>query len=325
MVRCSGRAAALLALALGLSWAAAQAGTTSPGLVVGGSYAIAAGQTVRGDLTAIGASVVVESGATLDGSLTAVGGNTVVDGRVSGSVHAYGGALALGDGAHVLGDVASSYAVFEPAPGAVVAGTIQAGQERPVQFSFPANVRLPADVASRALVSRHPTDGILRAIGLGLVAAMLMAAIPLRMGRVRDAMLRRPARSGLDGLLTLLVVVVVLVLLAVTLVGIPLAILGGMLLYATVLFGWVAFGDAVGAYLASAFKQEWRPWLRAGVGACALSLALAVLEVVPVVGGLVGFVLALVALGAVRSTRFGARALQRSEPGRPSAPSPQGG
>ncbi len=320
-----GRRSVLLALALvaGLGAATAQQQPArSPGVVVGGSYALVAGQTIRGDLTAIGASVVIESGATLDGTLTAVGGNTVVDGQVTGTVHTYGGALALGQGARVLGDVRTFYANYEPSAGSRVEGAVEAGDGAPLYFSLPADVRAPAGIASRAVAARTPGDAVIRSLALGLVAALLMAALPLRVGRVRDTMLHRPGRAGLDGFVTFLVAVVVLVLLAVTLIGIPLAIAGGMLLYATVLFGFIAFGDAVGSYLASSFKQSWTPPMRAGVGAFSLSLALLVLQIVPVLGGLAGFLLALVALGAVRMTRFGGR-----EPhGRaPATPSPQGG
>ncbi len=294
----------------------------SPGVVVGGSYVLTAGQTLRGELTAIGAAVVVESGATLDGTLTAVGGSTVIDGQVTGTVHAYGGSLELGRTAHVLGDVQTFYAAYEPAAGARIEGAVQAGDGAPVYFSLPADMRVPSGVAARAVAARNPGDAVLRSLAIGLVAALLMAALPLRVARVRDTMLRRPARAGVDGFVTFLVVLVVLVLLAVTLIGIPLAIAGGLLLYATVLFGFIAFGDAVGNYLAVSFKQSWTPPLRAGVGAFSLSLALLVLQLIPVLGGLAGFVLALVALGAVRMTRFGGR-----EPrGRaPAAPAAQGG
>lgn len=323
-----GRGTALLALVLVVALGAAAAATAqtqparSPGVVVGGSYVLLAGQTLRGDVTAVGASVVIESGATLDGTLTAVGGNTVVDGQVTGTVHAYGGALALGQTARVLGDVRTFYATFDPTAGSRVEGTVEAGAGAPLYFSLPADMRAPAGMAARAVAARNPGDAVLRSLAVGLVAALLMAALPLRVGRVRDTMLRRPGRAGLDGFVTFLVVVLVLVLLAVTLIGIPLAIAGGMLLYATVLFGFIAFGDAVGSYLASSFKQSWTPPMRAGVGAFSLSLALLVLQIVPVVGGLAGFLLALVALGAVRMTRFGGREPRGSVP---AGPAPQGG
>lgn len=316
---------ALLPVLFACGLAAAQGATQeTPGVVIGGSYTLASGQTLRGDLVAIGASVVVEPDATLDGHFTAVGGSTVIDGLVTGNVHAYGGALALGDGARVRGDVSALYAAYTPAPGAVVDGSVEGGNEPPVLFSLPADVRAPADVAVRVAAPRTPVDGLLRALGIGVLAMLVMAALPQRLGRVRDTMLRVPVRAGFDGLLSFLVILVVLVLLAVTIIGIPLAVLGGTLLYATVLFGWIAFGDAIGTYLERAFKQSWNPPLRAGIGAFSLSLALLILGVVPPLAGLIGVVLALVGLGAVRMTRFGGRDRQYRRPEGPSTPVAQG-
>jgi cytoskeletal protein CcmA (bactofilin family) len=321
----AGRRTVLPALALvavlGVA-AAQQQPARPPGVVVGGSYAVVAGQTVRGDLVAIGASVVIEAGATLDGALTVVGGSTVVDGLVTGAVHAYGGALSLGSSARVLGDLSSNYAAYDPTAGSRVEGTVQAGNEPPVRFALPADVGAPAGLASRAVAARNPADAVVRSLALGLVAALLMAALPLRVGRVRDTMLHHPARAGLDGFVTFVVAVLILVLLAVTLIGIPLAIAGGALLYATVLFGLIAFGDAVGSALAARFEQTWSAPMRAGVGTFSVSVGLLVLQVIPVLGGLAGFLLALVALGAVRSTRFGGREPRSREP---AAAAPQGG
>jgi hypothetical protein len=294
----------------------------APGIVVGGSYEVTSGQTVVGDLTAVGANVVIEPGGTLDGHLVTIGGSTVVDGLVTGDVHAYGGALTLGAASHVGGNVGASYAAFEPVPGSVVEGTTEAGNEPPVQFSLPENIRAPADMATRVVATRNPADGVLRAIGLGLVAALLMALIPLRVGRVRDTMLRSPVRAGFDGLVTLVVVLLLLLLVALTIIGIPLAIVGGMALYATVLFGWIALGDAIGSYLAKSFKQTWSPALRAGIGAFSLSIALLILDAIPVLGAVLGFLLGLVALGAVRMTRYGGREPRRRSP---AAPTAQGG
>lgn len=279
----------------------------APGLVVGGSYSIPAGTTVTGDLSAVGATVAVHAGATLEGNLVVVGGTATVDGTVAGDVRAYGGTLTLGDRARVGGDVSADYATFRQAADAVVAGSVHQGRQGPVRLSLPEYIRAPAVAAGRAAVPRHPADMVLRAIAIGLLGALVMAAVPARVRRVRDAMIRSPWRMGFDGLLTAIVTVVVLALLAVTLIGIPLTILGGMLLYAAVLFGWIAFGDSVGEYLAGAFERHWSEPLRVGIGAFTLALALAVLAYVPVLGGLLALLLSLVALGAVRATRAGGR------------------
>lgn len=322
--------ACLLATALALAGAAAGQGAAAaddvqpaPGLVIGGSYNLAQGTTMRGDVNAVGATVTIAPGAALDGHLIAVGGSTTIDGTVTEDVHVYGGALTLGDHAAVGGDVSTDYATFERAAGAVVSGQVTEGARGPVRFSLPAYVRSPAVGAARAAFPRDPLDGLFGAVALGLLAMLVMAVAPARLTRVREAMLHRPVRMGVDGLLTGIVAIVLLVLLAVTLIGIPLTILGAMLLYASVLFGWIAFGDAVGQYLAEAFRQEWSRAVRVAVGAFSLALAVTVLEYVPVLGALVGSLLSIVALGAVRSTRYGGRDARARQGGAPPSPATQ--
>ncbi|HKI55792.1 MAG TPA: polymer-forming cytoskeletal protein [Trueperaceae bacterium] len=322
------RAAWLVAALLVVATAVAENGpagaatVTAPGLIVGGSYTVATGTTVRGDLNAVGASVIIAPGATLDGQLVAVGGSTVVDGMVTGDVRAYGGSLRLGDRAAIAGDLTTDYAAFERAPAAVVSGRLTEGSHGPVRFDLPSYVHGPVGAVVRGAVPRSPAALVGRALVVGLLAALMMTLIPRRVARVRDAVVQHPVRMGIDGMLTGIVATVLLAVLVVTLIGIPLAVLGGVLLYLSVLFGWVAFGDAVGEYLSGAFQQEWGPVLRMGIGAFALALAAAILEVVPVLGGLAMLALSSVALGAVRATRYGGREprVRPSEGPRPTVP-----
>lgn len=297
---------------------------TAPGLIVGGSYTLPASTTLHGDLNAIGATVTIAPGGVLEGHLNAVGGTTAVDGTVTGDVHAYGGALSLGEHAAVGGDVTSDYATFDQSAGALVSGEVREGTQAPLHLSLPRYVRPSVEAAGRAVVPAGPVDVFFRALALGLLAMLVMALAPARVTRVRDAILQEPVRMGIDGLLTGLVVTVLLVVLAVTLIGIPLTILGGILLYLSVLFGWIAFGDAVGEYLSEAFQQHWSRTVRVGLGAFALALAVAALEYVPVLGALAASVFSMAALGAVRATRYGGRELRTRESGAPPAAAPQG-
>jgi len=330
VVRCAAFTRALLTAVLALggvataqSQDAANEIRPAPGLIVGGSYTLPAGTTLHGDLNVVGASVAIATGGTLDGQLVAIGGTTALDGTVTGDVHAYGGALSLGERATIGGDLSTEYAAFERSPGAVVAGQLRQGTQAPLHFSLPTYVRPSVAAAGRAVVPASPLDVLFRALALGLLAMLVMALAPARVTRVRDAILRRPVRMGFDGLLTGIVVTLLLVLLAVTLVGIPLTVLGFMLLYASVLFGWIAFGDAVGEYLAEAFEQHWNRSVRVAVGAFALALAAAALAYVPVLGAVAGAVMSMVALGAVRATRYGGREPGRREVGPPPEAAPQ--
>jgi hypothetical protein len=309
----------LLALVLAAAFATAQ-GQRAPGLVVGGSVTVAAGETATGDLTAVGAGVTIARGAVLDGHLITVGGTTTIDGTVRGDVHAYGGEVVLGPAAHVAGDVRAPMARYQPAAGAVVDGIVEVGTGDPIVFRLPQRIEFPRQ-AVRMVAPRNGLGVLPQSLALGVLALLIVAGLPRRIDRVQGVMVAAPVRAGLEGLVVMVVAVVVMVVLAVTLIGIPLALIGGMLLYASVLFGWIALGDALGTRLSQAIEQPGSRALWAGIGTFVLSVVVLLAGRVPLVGGVVMLVLSVVALGAVRMTRYGGR-----DGGRPGkAPAAEGG
>jgi hypothetical protein len=306
---------------LSLAWA--QDNTTQS--VIGGSYTLAAGETLNADLSAIGAEVTLEAGSRLNGHVTVIGGKLNVDGAVSNGVHVYGGELVLGDQARIEGMVSTNWAAFNRSPHAVVTGPVQVGSTTAIQFALPEASRVPVEYYARVAQPDNPIGVLPRSLGLALLAALLMLLLPRPLTRVQEAMVTHPWGSAVAGFGAALAAVVALVLLAVTIIGIPLALVGAFLVYAAVLFGWVALGAYFGKYLESYFKQTWSEVVRAAIGTFALAFVVLALGYLPLVGALVQFGLSLVALGAITLTRFGTRPYQPTPAGPqvPSTPQPQ--
>jgi hypothetical protein len=108
--------------------------------------------------------------------------------------------------------------------------------------------------------------------------------------RVADA----PARSAGIGLVTLVGVPIVALVVALTLVGIPLAVVG-LLAFGTAVWAGLVYGQyAVGVRALATLDREHR-WLALVVGV----LGVAVLGIVPVLGALVQFGVLVVGLGAL--------------------------
>lgn len=238
---------------------------------------------VGGDVSAAAGNVVIESPATIGGSLDASAGNVVIAGAVRGDVSAAGGTVTLDEGATVDGNV--EYDVGDEGEfrnrGATVGGTVTR------------NADLRAGPSGVPNVPGWTFDvyGVLVTLAVG---AVLLLAFPGFSERVADRIVEEPLRTGAIGLLALVGVPVVLVLLAITIVGIPLTIVGAVAFAIAV---WVAavYGRfAVGAWLVSLAGVESR-WAGLLVGV----LAVAVLKLVPVLGGLVEPVVALLGLGAI--------------------------
>jgi hypothetical protein len=293
--------------------------------VVGGSFTLASGATLDHDLIALGATVTLERGSTTFGHVTALGGSLSIDGRVTGTVHVYGGRLRLGNAARIEGGLTGNWSSVERAPGAVVVGDVELGTLRGVPASLPRAPVAAYDAYARFATADSWPGALLPGLVLALVAALVTLVMPMPLERVGAAMVGQPLRSAAVGLVAGLVVGVVLVLSVVTIVGIPIALVGAMLVGLSVLVGWIALGGYVGRLLGDAFGQRWSPPLAAGVGAFAVAVGVAVLGTVPALGGLAQFGLTLVALGALTLTRFGSRGhgLPDAPPTAPTAPLPQ--
>jgi len=253
---------------------------------VGGNVWVAG--SVGGDVEASAGNVYVQPDAEIGGSLSVAAGNVVVAGSVGGNAELAGGTIRLAPSASIDGNV--EYAVGEEGEftneGATVGGTVT-------------RVR---DVGAGPWEGPQIPDwtfgvyGFLVNLALG---AVLLLVFPRFSARVGDRVGDDPLRTGGVGLLTLIVVPFVLLLVAITIIGIPLALVGG------VLFGlllWVAlvYGRfAVGGWLLALADIENR-WGALLVGLIVLGLA----GRIPWIGGVIDFVVLLLGLGAVAALLF---------------------
>jgi cytoskeletal protein CcmA (bactofilin family) len=307
----------------------------------GGAIVVERGETVNGDLEAFGGSVVVRG--TVTGDVSAFAGDVRIEGRVGGNVEAAAGNVVVGRDATIGGNLQASAGsvriagtvggnveaaaeTLTLAEGASVGGNLQAGAET-VRLadgsSVAGNVRYGGDIdradgaqvggsvtRDEGLVVNGPVVGDLPRIpawvgtvyGFLVNAALgvlLLAAFPAFSRRVTDRATDSPLRSGGVGLLTLLVVPFVLVVLAITIIGIPLSVIGFLL---TLLAAWVGavYGRiAIGDWLLARADVTNR-WLALLVGLVVVGVGVRI----PVVGGVVEFLVFLLGFGALAGTLY---------------------
>ena len=120
-------------------------------------------------------------------------------------------------------------------------------------------------------------------------------------------------QGGSIGLLTLLVTVVLAVILSITIILIPVALIGVLILAFAIAFGWIAIGLEVGQRAALALHQEWPLPLSAALGTFVLNFMANGIGFIPCVGWLVPFLIGLLGLGGVLLSRFGTQAYPPSE------------
>lgn len=270
------------------------------GLVIGETYRLESGETVNHDLTIIGGDATLDEDSTVDGDLSIIGGNVSIDGTVDGDVSVTGGYVYLDDNAVITGDLVTLGGTVNRSSQAQVEG---------VERSDRPTVVLPWMRTMPVAFNFDPITGPLmaffQALALAALAIVMQLFASTQMDRVGRTALTQPVVSGGIGLLTIVVAPALLVILAITIILIPLSLVGILALGLAVLFGWLALGLLVGRQLAIWLKQSWSDPISAGVGTLALSLLSSMLNLIPCLGWMANALIWLVALGAALLTRFG--------------------
>lgn len=270
------------------------------GLVIGDSnYRLENGDVINTDLTIIGGNAALDEGSTVNGDVTVIGANATIDGKVTGSVSVLGGYVYLDDHASVTGDLVSlGGTISRSAQSQVMGETTPGGSSGvPIMRALPVNINF--DPVTGPLMS------FFQALALAALAIVVqLFAAPL-MERTGQTALAQPVVSGGVGLLTVIVAPALILVLAITIIMIPLSLLGILALGFAFLFGWLCLGLVVGRQLAVWMKQSWSDPVSAGVGTLALSLLSSMLNLIPCLGWLANALVGFVALGAVILTRFG--------------------
>ena len=297
--------ATLLALAVGAAFAQIEP------LLLGGSHRLGTGQTQAGSLTAIASELAIEDGARVDGSLTLVGGRLELDGAVAGTVHGYGATIVLGDSARIGGGLQLTASELVRADGAVVGGEIRREEGWPIGVGAPRGLErfvgpdrtVPWSLPMGPWGADWFVFSVLLQAGLLALAAFVVARLaPHRLNRIAAAALDHPLSTGLSGLLWGVVAAVAAALLAITLIGIPLALLVGLLVWAATVLGLIALSDRLGDRLWPEGEDRGG---RAALGGFLLGLLWAALAVTPGLAAPIRTVVGLVALGAVVRSRVG--------------------
>jgi hypothetical protein len=305
-------------LALALPRPAYAAPVADDRVVFGGDFVLEAGEVLSGDLVLFGGNATLEAGSRVNGDVFLMGGNADIAGEVTGDVALLGGNVELLPTAYVHGDAVAIGGNLTRAAGARVDGQVAEGNEfvGPFDFTFPfdgfSGVRSIGHFESfRAGFS--PVLGLIwfgfRSLLLAAVAVLVVMFWPQPTERTGRTAIAQPILGGGLGLLTIVVGPILLLVLAITILLIPVTLIGIVLLLVAGLFGWIAVGLEV-MRLADSLQWSQPPaapaWERWRSPSCRR------LGLIPCVGWLGPFLVASVGLGGVMLTRFGRRVRQRA-------------
>lgn len=275
-------------------------GTVGRHLRLAGSE-VTVSSVVNGDAFIASGQVVIAEQAIINGDLFIAGGEVTINGTVKGRVFAAGGIVVVNGS---VGSVKARVDRLSLGEKAVINGELTYWATRPADVNQAAVVSGQTDYhkvtryGSGQLAAFTTVSGLFIMLGTFL---LLLLAIRFR-GQTIRALLNRATSSPLPmtgyGALTLFIAPVVFTLLAITLVGSPLAILGGFLWLTALAAGSLLGKLLLGSWLVktltktSDYPLNWQA-AAAGVAASGLLMAL------PLLGTLVVFIVFLIGLGAV--------------------------
>ncbi|ELY50305.1 bactofilin family protein [Natronorubrum bangense] len=285
--------------------------------------------TVTGDVNAVAGEVRIEGD--VGGNVEAAAGSVTIDGTVDGNVETAAGSFTLAEDATVGGNVAIG------AGTAVIDGTIEGSAEIGAEtITLGENAAIAGDLryggtlegntdAVAGEIEQDPSIGVdltptiqpiaswlfsLYVLALNLLlGAALLALFPRFSDRVAGRVASAPIKSGLTGLGVLVAVPILLIALAITVVGIPFAIVGAFGFALMIWIGVIYGRYAVAAWLLSAVGVGNR-WLALVVGL----VGGAALAQLPYVGDLLNLLIFLLGLGALTYGLYSHRRASRDEP-----------
>ncbi|MGE0328055.1 MAG: hypothetical protein AB7S68_37430 [Polyangiaceae bacterium] len=242
--------------------------------VMGGSAEVLG--TVTGDLTVMGGRAVLLPGARVKGDAAVVGGNLELqdDTEVGGDVGVMGGRLTQAKGARVLGEVQTNRG-----------GTdvhVDGGRSR----------------GGKAMgVVEEIGSALTKSAMLFVFGVVLMALATRRMDALSQEVTLRPMRSFALGVVAWLSALIGFIVLCVTLIGIPIALLGVLVLTFISYAGICAVLQTLGGTLVQ--HRTKNPYTHLAVG-CALFL---LVGAIPWLGGFFTFAVVTMGLGAAVASR----------------------
>ena len=297
--------------------------------------------TVDGDVSATAGSVLVTDSGRVTGDLNATAGSVLLEGTVDGDVTVASAALELREGSTVGGGLAAGVAdgrlagaiggdaavdatTLGVAPTATIDGSLTYRSEDATvadgaTIAGGATADDDLDVASPGGLGGDDADlptlppwvgAVYSGLSSLLLGAILLLATPNFSRRLAEVGTTQPLRSGGVGLLTLVGTPVALLILFVTLVGIPLSLVGFLVFGAVVLAATVYGAVVLGTWLLSLGDYRNR-WAALVVGVVAVALV----RQIPVVGGLFRFVVVLLGLGALATALYELRGSDEGDDG----------
>jgi len=245
---------------------------------------------IKGDLIAAGGTITVNSD--VGGKIVLAGGSVLVNGSVGTNAIAAGGEVTLLPGATVTRDALISGGTVKNEGYVDGKLTVNANQFQNTGHAGSTNVHI--NERSSAIPAIFLTLSFLFALGMFILGLILIKTMPTRFFSVTREMRKSPVMKTIIGFIGLLIGIIGLTILAITVVGLPLALLAGMIFLIAVLLStlYVAFrlGEVIATHAAPGLSE----WQRYAIG----FVILFILFYIPFIGPVIAIIAISLGFGA---------------------------
>jgi hypothetical protein len=265
------------------------------------------------DRITFGNDVSVEAGEVVNDVVT-MGGDAHIEGEVRGDVVTMGGDLDVTDSGHVLGEAVTMGGDVTVDDSGRIEGRVQTfgGEARGDGIASTPTSPVPPQVNVDLGPGHSAHDGwsfgewvvdtvqsFVSHVLLFILGLLLMGVAKERYEALQVTIVKKPLPSFGYGLLGIVGAIVAIVVLAITIIGIPAAVLGAIALPIAIYVGLAAFAAVFGAAL-PVEQLRGKPVLQLAAGVGTLWLV----SLIPFMGAFATAVAAALGLGALFITRF---------------------
>jgi hypothetical protein len=221
----------------------------------------------------------------------------MVKGKVLEDVVAVGGSIALKEGAEVGGNVVAI-------GGKVIKDSGVVCKSQTVEINMPALIPIIGFLSMGNFMAAAIILSVLTTLGFIVLAALLVAFFTPQLGKVSSFIEKKFWQAFWWGILAPILVVLLTLALILSLIGILLIPLVVLVFIAACVFGYVGAAHLCGKKLLIALRLRGKPMMAEVIVGLIL---LWIINMIPVIGGVVNAVVAVCGLGAAVATRFGTK------------------
>jgi hypothetical protein len=223
---------------------------------------IAAGGTitlnapVKGDVIVAGGRIIANNN--IGGKLVAAGGSVDVNGDVGTNALLAGGKVTLDPRSTVGRDAGISAGTVTSS--GHVAGNLSIRSQNFVNTGSVSGTSTYVKTEHESLSKIFTIIGILFSIGWLILGLVVLKIAPSRFRVVEDEVTKTPVVKLVVGFVGLIAACIVLLFLAITIVGLPIALVVGLLVFIGIIFSVLFVSSALGRWLMSVLKLAINDW-----------------------------------------------------------------